>query len=80
MQSYRTADTAWSFVLRALERKEWLEEGKVESILEFLEDSGSVPEKLRQHVLKERDIQTLSRWLWLAARAKSIEDFILNMG
>jgi hypothetical protein len=39
-----------------------------------------VPEKLRQHVLKERDIQTLSRWLWLAARAKSIEDFILNMG
>ena len=54
-------------------------EGKAESILELLEEGGDVPEELRDVILSETNIETLKRWLKLAARADSIKTFKSQM-
>lgn len=50
--------------------------GIAKSILLILEKKGSVSEKLRDEILKEKDIEILEGWLGKAAVAKSIEDFL----
>ena len=50
-------------------------EGKIESILELLEDIGNVPDDLKQIIEAETDSNTLSTWLKPAAKAESIEEF-----
>ena len=50
-------------------------EGKAEGVLEFLQDLGTVPDELRKRILEEQDMDKLGRWLKLAARAKSVEQF-----
>ena len=50
-------------------------EGKIESILELLEDIGNVPDDLKQVIEAETDSNTLSTWLKPAAKAESIEEF-----
>ena len=68
---------------RAMERKEWIEEGekhgKALSVLELLEDYGSVPDDVRQRILNEHDEQILRKWLLLAARAGSLETFLKEL-
>ena len=54
-------------------------EGKAESILELLEEGGDVPEEFRDVILSETNIETLKRWLKLAARADSIKTFKSQM-
>lgn len=54
-------------------------EGKAETILEFLAETGSVPEALQQRILSEQDMDVLRRWLKLAVRAESIENFEADM-
>ena len=54
-------------------------EGKAEAILELLEDLGSVPADIRQLVMEQRDLETLTLWLKLASKAKSIEEFQKNI-
>lgn len=49
--------------------------GKAEDVLELLEDVGKCSGKLEKCVMEERDIATLRKWLKLAARAESIEEF-----
>ena len=56
-------------------RKESKAEGKAEDIIELLEDIGEVSDFLRNQILTQTDLEILSRWLKLAARAQSIEDF-----
>jgi hypothetical protein len=60
--------------------KKVLNEGKInweiEAILEFLKDLGKIPEDLKEKIKEEKDLQILSRWHKLSARANSIEDFI----
>ena len=51
-------------------------EGKVESVLELLEDLGEIPEDLLATVRAETDLEVLKKWHKLAAKAESIEDFI----
>lgn len=51
------------------------ERGRREGILQLLEDTGPVPEKLRKEIMLETDDETLKRWLRIAARVESIEDF-----
>lgn len=68
---------------RAAGRAEGRTEGKAEgrtegtaaAILVLLEDTGTVPEELRTRIMQMQDQQTLYRWLKLAARAESPEDF-----
>lgn len=50
-------------------------EGTAAAILVLLEDTGAVPEELKTRIMQMKDQQTLYRWLKLAARAESPEDF-----
>lgn len=50
-------------------------EGKAESILCLLSETGSVPDPLRKKIRQEQNLDTLDRWLLLAARAENIENF-----
>ena len=65
------------------ERREGRTEGKVESkaedIIGFLEDLDVLPEELREKILNENDLTILKRWLKLAAKADSIEQFLKEM-
>lgn len=61
------------------ERAEGKAEGKAESILLLLQDIGSVPNGLRNKILKEQDMEILLKYLKLAARVDSIADFEKEM-
>lgn len=52
-----------------------IEKGKAASILELLEETGKVSEQLKQKILAQHDSETLSKWLKLAAKAETIEEF-----
>lgn len=45
------------------------------SVLSFLEDKGVVPEDLQDKILCEKDMDVLQKWLKLAAKAESIDQF-----
>lgn len=51
-------------------------EGKAEDVLELLEDLEPVPEELRERIMKEKNLETLRKWVKQAARADSVESFI----
>lgn len=61
------------------ERAEGKAEGKAESILELLEELAPVPEELREKIMNERNIQTLTKWVKQAVKAESVEQFQENM-
>ena len=49
--------------------------GKAEDILELLEELGEVTQELWETVLEQQDLDILTAWLKLAARADTIEHF-----
>ena len=49
--------------------------GKIESVLELLEDKGEVPEKVKAEIFAETDLEVLKKWLRLAAKSETIEEF-----
>lgn len=49
--------------------------GKIEAVLELLEDKGEVPEKVKTEIFAETDLEVLKKWLRLAAKSKTIEEF-----
>lgn len=53
--------------------------GKSENILELLEDYGEIPRELRMKIAAEQDFNILKKWIRLAARATSIEEFQIAM-
>lgn len=61
------------------EREEGKIEGKALAVIELLETIGEVPQSLREKILGQTDTSVLSRWLKLAARAQSIEQFEKNL-
>lgn len=50
-------------------------ETRIEDILFFLENFGSVPDDLEKSIHEEKDADTLKQWLRAAVRAKSMEEF-----
>ncbi|MBQ7775950.1 MAG: hypothetical protein IJ379_08510 [Lachnospiraceae bacterium] len=54
-------------------------EGKAEAILELLEELGDIPKELCERISAEKDSQQLKRWLKLAARVETIEQFVVKM-
>lgn len=60
-------------------RAEGKAEGKAEAIIELLAEIAPVPEKIRQRVMDETDAALLTKWLKLAAKSKSMEQFSSNM-
>lgn len=61
------------------ERAEGKAEGKAEDVLELLEELGTVSNDLREKIMSETDLKILVKWLKLAAKADSIEQFLQNM-
>ena len=49
--------------------------GKIDSLLEILEELGDIPEALQTRIQSEKDLQVLTSWLKAAAKADSIEEF-----
>ena len=56
-----------------------IEQGKALSILELLAEAGPVPENLRKRVMEQTEETVLSKWLKLAAKSSSIEEFCRNI-
>lgn len=65
------------------ERREGKTEGKMEgtaeNVMELLEDIGTLSEELREKIMEETDLFKLKKWLKLAAKAESIEQFMSEM-
>ena len=59
------------------ERAEGKVEGKIESILGLLEDIGELPDELRNSIEEEKDISRLENLLRAAAKAETIDEFII---
>ncbi len=60
---------------KVLGRAEGKTEGKAEDVLFLLGDVGTVAPELSGRVAGEKDEAVLQRWLKLAARVKSVEEF-----
>lgn len=58
---------------------EGIVQGKAEGIFELLEEHGEIPVYIREKISAERDLDTLTEWLKLAAKAVSVEAFIKEM-
>lgn len=61
---------------RAEGKAEGRTEGKVESILELLEETGVIPDSLKQIILSQKDMDILNKWLKLSANVKTIDEFM----
>lgn len=55
-------------------------EGKAEAIIAFLEDCGEIPASLKESITSQTDLEILNKWIKLAAKVYSIEDFIERSG
>lgn len=51
----------------------------IEDVMELLEDYGDIPEQLHKKILGEQDMDMLKKWLKLAAKVSSIEEFAAKM-
>ncbi len=65
------------------ERRAGREEGRIEelkeSILAVLEECGSVPDVGLEKIMQESELDTLRKWLKLAAKVDSVEQFLKEM-
>ena len=61
------------------ERAEGKAEGKAESILVLLQEIGPISEQLQERIINEKDMSLLLKWLKLAAKSESIQQFEENM-
>lgn len=61
---------------RIVEREEKARrEARTEDILLLLRECGEVPKKIQELILGEMDMAVLERWLRIAVKVKSIEEF-----
>ena len=56
------------------------QEGKAESIIELLEEFEPVPQELREAIMREKNMDTLSIWHRLSAKVESLDEFIEKSG
>ena len=61
------------------EYREGKAESKAEDIIDFLNEIAPVPEVLQETIMNEKNLDTLKRWLKLAVKSTSIEEFSKNM-
>lgn len=60
-------------------RAEGYVEGYVFAVLSILEEKGDIPKECEKSILEEKDTKVLSRWIKLAAKTESIEQFLKEM-
>lgn len=69
--------------VRQVLQEEAYEEGKnagrIEALLDLLEEKGTVPEELEKRIKMETDNNTMRKWLKLVGSAGSIEEFQMGM-
>lgn len=58
------------------EHAEGKAEGKIEDILELLEELGAISEELRNKIASEKDLEVLKKWHKIAAKSDSLEEFL----
>ena len=56
-----------------------MRKGMAKSILQLLEEQGTIPKQLSDEILAQTDVAVLTRWLKLAAKTTSIEEFMQEM-
>lgn len=61
-------------------RNEGWNEGRINSILDILCEYGVVSDELRSRITAEENLETLKRWVKLAALVDSIEEFEQQIG
>ena len=66
------------YLLKKELRLEVEEEEKAETILDLLGDFGEIPEKIVKRIRSEKDVETLKRWIKLAAKGNNIYDTVLH--
>lgn len=54
-------------------------EGKAEVVLELLEDIAEIPEEIQEKILNETDLEMLTKWIRIATKVDSIEQFLEEM-
>jgi flagellar biosynthesis/type III secretory pathway protein FliH len=60
-------------------KKEGKQEGKQEDILVLLADYGLISQDLKERIKSETKPETLTKWLKLAAKVTTIEEFVAKM-
>lgn len=58
------------------EHAEGKAEGKIEDILELLEELGAISEELRNKIASEKDLEVVKKWHKIAAKSDSLEEFL----
>lgn len=53
--------------------------GRAESILDLLSECGEISEEVRECILRERNLNNLKKWLTLASKVDTVEQFINQM-
>ena len=53
--------------------------GKAQAVLDILSELGEIPAEVREAILSQENLDTLTRWLKLAARSDSIHAFAQGM-
>ncbi len=53
--------------------------GEAKSILKLLEDYGDISEELQERIFSEHDENILNKWLRLAAKVSSMDEFVAKM-
>ena len=61
------------------ERAEGKAEAVLEMLLELMNDLGEIPDELRNRITSEKDLETFKKWLRLAARSESLDEFLEKM-
>lgn len=64
---------------RAEGKAEGIAEAVLEMLLELMNDLGEIPDELRNRITSEKDLETLKKWLRLAARSESLDEFLEKM-
>ena len=62
------------------EKAEGKAEDRAEAVIELLEDLGELSDSLKTCIIEQTDLELLRKWLKIAARAKSIEEFEQTIG
>ena len=60
-------------------RDEGKKVGRIETILEILEDKGELPEEVGMKIGAETNLEVLKKWLRLAVKSETIEEFRKEM-
>lgn len=58
---------------------EAVENDTMDNIFLILKEYGTIPESLKEKIKAEKSIDALKQWLILAAKSKSIEEFMEKM-